>query len=1268
MNWLKRVLRSPAPREGAADGPEEWLRAAYQCECRGDPAGAERLYRRVLERDPRHTDALYFLGRMATRDRRHEEAIALFQQAVELRPGEVLYQLELGAALLEVRRFEEALEVYRVCVGLQPECTRLRNNHAVALIELNRREEALPELERLQALLPDTAEVHFNLAGIYREFGRADDAIATYRRALALTPGHAPTHSNLLLEMNYSASETAATIFAEHQRFGARFARRYEAPAPDPAWPRRLRLGYLSPDFREHVVMRFLEPALARHDRDRFEITCYHTNPRRDAMSERLRTMVERWVHADEYTEPELAERIRADRIDILVDLAGHTAGNSMPVLATKPAPLQGTYLGYPNTTGLGAVDFRISDAWADPPGEADRCSTERLVRLPRSYFCYRPPTEGPAVAPLPALGTGAVTFGCFNNFAKLSHPFLDAAARVLARVPRSRLILKARPLSIESLAATVRGRFEHAGIDPARVELRGWETGATEHLAIYNAIDIALDSFPYNGATTTCEALWMGVPVVSLAGDRHAGRMGSSLLHAMGLERYLAHDVGQYVAVCAALAADLERLAELRRGLRERMRRSPLMDEAGFASALEACYLELWETHRKSDAAARAPVEESDTGLLERARRLRAAERFAEAQACCERILLRVPHHLDALTLHWDLAFDGGAPGTAVDWINKAIAADEGVASFHYMLGCSLQALGRTEDAIGAFRRALQLDDAHAKAYNNLGCSLEAAGNLPEAAECYRGAIRRDPGMAQALYNLGNVHGQLGDTRQAIEHIGRALAVEPGHADWRCNLGSLRCRERQWDEAIDEFRRAVEVDPGYDRAHIELGGALLALGRVDEARAAYAKALALKPASPAELESLTIHATHYRQGEDAQALLERHLAWGERHARGVPRATAHRLRDLDPDRRLNIGYVSPALARGPLANFIEPVLAAHDAAGFQVFGYSSGGRDDEAARRLRGLCREWRDISRLPNEHAADCIRADGIDILVDLSGHAPGGRVLLFARKPAALQVSWLGYPNTTGLDAVDYRLTDAVADPAGETERFYTERLIRLPQGFACYQPDAGCPEVSEAPLSRAGRVTFGCCNELAAITPDMMTLWAGILEARPEARLVLVAHGLAAASARRALAEQLQAGGVAAHRFELRAPEPAYERRLAAYRDIDIALDVFPYGGMSAACEALWMGVPVVTLAGRTHVSRVAASILNCVGFGNWVAKTSEQYIAIALRLADDPDALRMLRAGMRERLRGSPLLDAPRFTRALEAAYRGMWRERLRAAA
>ena len=464
-------------------------------------------------------------------------------------------------------------------------------------------ESARDEAERLVRLAPGLAEAHINLGHVQRNLGYLREALESYRRALAIDPGHAEARSSLLLALNYSTEHSPGEIFSEHLAFGERCGPVPAAPAPDPAWPRRLRIGYVSPDFRSHVVTCFMLPALSRHDRERFEVFCYYTYPEADSVTHFLRPLVEHWSDCAHLSDVDLTARIRADRIDILVDLAGHMACQRLNVFAQRPAPVQATYLGYPNTTGLGAVDYRIGDAWVDPPGESDRYYTEHVARLGRSFLCYRPGPDIHEVVRLPASRAGRVTFGCFNNFQKLSDPFFATAARVLAVVPGSRLLLKARPLASRQVADAMRARFAATGIGADRLVLRGWSPKVEDHLGEYREVDVALDSFPYNGTTTTCEAMWMGAPVVTLRGDRHAGRVGASLLNAVGLPGQVAGDADDYVRIAAGLAADLQKLADLRAGMRERLRQSPLMDELGFTRELERCYEVMWQERLRSSA-----------------------------------------------------------------------------------------------------------------------------------------------------------------------------------------------------------------------------------------------------------------------------------------------------------------------------------------------------------------------------------------------------------------------------------------------------------------------------------------------------------------------------------------------------------------------------------------------------------------------------------------------------------------------------------------
>jgi predicted O-linked N-acetylglucosamine transferase (SPINDLY family)/predicted SAM-dependent methyltransferase len=1202
-------------------------------------------------------DALYERAQAAERARNYPEAVELYRAAVAARPGEAEFHYALGEALARMKEQRQAVPVFRAGLALKPDHVWMRIDLGAALHALGSYEEALVELEQARNLAPEIAEVHFNLAAVYHEFGRLDEAIAEFRLARDMAPDRADFYGALLLFLNCSAKHGLAEVFAEHKLFGARFVQPVAAPDPDPAWPRRLRIGYVSPDFRSHVVACFMLPILARHDRERFEIFCYYTFTVTDNVTEAVRELADHFAVCGGDSDAELAARVRADRIDILVDLAGHTISHRLKSFALRPAPVQVTYLGYPNTTGLSAIDYRLTDAKADPPGEADRICVERLVRLPRSFLCYRPGPDILDPGPPPAQGASRITFGSFNNFHKLSDPYFDAAARVLQAVPGSQLLLKAKPLGAQAVVRRVRDKFAAAGIDPSRLVLMGWETTPESHLAVYKKVDIALDSFPYNGTTTTCEAMWMGVPVITLRGDRHAGRVGASLLETVGLGDLVAGDVDEYVRIAQRLAGDLPRIVELRAGMRARLRASALMDERGFTRELEDCYLGMWQQKLAAAAAIRAST--SAVAPLATAQALRQAGKLAEAKADCEAILQRLPANGDALELLWNLCHELGDNVAAVDAIGRALASAGPSAQLYYMLGCTMQDLSRTGEALAAFQKALELDPAHAKAANNLGCLQEAMGELDKAAESYGRALRADPRLANALYNRANLAKQRGQFDDAETDLRQALALEPERAEWLVSLAEIHMKRWRLDEAAAEQRAALALEPASARAHFGLGNALMMLGREDEAEASFRRAIDFQP-DFVEAHSNLLLCLHYRKGDDAGALFGEHLAWARRHAEGLWARSGHPGITRVSGRRLNIGYVSPNFHRHSVASFLEPLLAAHDRTRFRIFCYSSVAHPDEVTERLKGLCDEWRDIHSVFGEDAARRIQEDRIDILVDLAGHTGGGRPLLFARKPAPVQIAWLGYPNTSGLAQMDYRLTDADADPQDEADRHYTEKLLRLSGGFLCFQPDAGSPEPGELPSHAAGRVTFGCFNNLAKVTPAMVALWSRLLATVPGSRLMMKAHALGSESARLSLLGQFAANGVAAERIVLLGPEDSAASHLGRYREVDIALDTYPYNGTTTTCEALWMGVPVVTLAGRAHVSRVGLSILKRLALGELVAENPEAYVMRAAALAADPARLRALREGLRARMRASPLLDAAGFARSVEAAYQTAW--------
>jgi predicted O-linked N-acetylglucosamine transferase (SPINDLY family) len=376
-----------------------------------------------------------------------------------------------------------------------------------------------------------------------------------------------------------------------------------------------LKVGYVSPDFRTHSVSHFVEPLLRGHDRHEVEVFCYAEVARPDAVTASLKGFADHWQETVGLSDNALAERIRADGIDILVDLAGHTANNRLPLFALRPAPVQVTWLGYPNTTGLETIQYRLVDAVTDPSGEADAWASEALVRLKDGFLSYSAGRNTPATTAPPCLEAGVVTFGSFNNPAKMSPSTLDAWATLLSRLPHAKLLLKGKPFADSAARAMVLANLTKRGVAAERVELAPWSPGIDAHLATYNRVDIALDPFPYNGTTTTCEALWMGVPVVTLCGDRHAGRVGASLLTQVGLTELIASSVEEYVEIAGGLAADPGRLNEMRRTLRPRMAASPLCDGRSFARRVEAAYRAMWQDWCTGQSARSQDIPAAPTG-----------------------------------------------------------------------------------------------------------------------------------------------------------------------------------------------------------------------------------------------------------------------------------------------------------------------------------------------------------------------------------------------------------------------------------------------------------------------------------------------------------------------------------------------------------------------------------------------------------------------------------------------------------------------------
>ena len=583
---------------------------------------------------------------------RYEEALACYEKALTLNPAAFTIYNNIGNCYRRQARHAEALAWYEKALQCWPEFAEALNNTAVTLQDMGRLADAVPYFERALAVRADYVDPLINLSNNYRDRGRPEQAIAClrraaemrpdnphiwnnlgcslgdqgnvgeaiecYRKCLELDPRNHHAFSNLLLNVHYLDDRSQDEILELHREYERRFAAapvlRAARPAGNADPERRLRVGYVSTDFRRHSVAYFLEPLLEGHDPQAVEFYCYADVPRADAMTACFAQLAgSRWRDIRGYNDDRFEQLVRGDAIDILIDLGGHTAGNRLRAFTRRLAPVQATWLGYPDTTGLAAMDYRITDPVCDPEGCTERWHTERLVRLDGGFLCFRPAPSSPAPLALPMAATGAITYGSFNNMAKMSAAVLDMWSSILLRVPAARLALKNKALGEGPARGRVIAAFEKRGIDGNRVLMSGAVESLEGHLASYSHVDVALDSYPYHGTTTTMEALWMGVPVVTLTGAAHVSRVGASILSRVGLEDCVASSTEDYVERAAGWASRGGELAQLRQQLRERLERSTLMDEFHFARRMEAALRAMWRRYCSGEPPSAISIPEKD-------------------------------------------------------------------------------------------------------------------------------------------------------------------------------------------------------------------------------------------------------------------------------------------------------------------------------------------------------------------------------------------------------------------------------------------------------------------------------------------------------------------------------------------------------------------------------------------------------------------------------------------------------------------------------
>lgn len=1194
------------------------------------------VFAETITRDfPKHSFAWKILGIIYLELERYQEALESTKKAIALLPSDAAIHNNLGIIQVKLHQFHEAELSFRKALQISPDYPKALVNLASILRFDGRLTESEACCRRALKTEPRYETAHISLGNALELQNRLSEAQRCYETALQINPNNPILHSDLLHLYTLDVAIDPKQLYKKHVAFGAQFELPLQAQqeehcnGKDPE--RQLRVGFVTGDLYDHALANFLEP-IFKHLALKPDLLLhiYYTRTASDAVTERVRSCVPRWQDVSALNDSDLAIQIRKDGIDILVDLAGHTALNRLLTFALKPAPLQISWLGHLGTTGLQAIDYYVSDAFFLPREDFSWQFTEKLIHLPVTAV-FEPNALAPDVNSLPALHNSHITFGSFNRLNKVNDAVIVLWAMLLKKLPDSRLVLGGIPAEFQ---AGIVEKFENAGVSSSRLTFFT-RMSQKDYLAWHHLVDLCLDTFPCGGGATVAHAAWMGVPTLCLAGESPANRFGASEMQHLGLDEFVATSIEGFLEKGIFWAAHIDDLANVRTNLRVRFSESPLGQPERFVDNFNTMLRTIW--HRWCDNLAPLAIDITDAPITKHPCPSVADEPSAQDLARLDSL-----YHLRKLDEANSLA------RRLIDQYPEHGFARK-------ILGTVLRLQGKLGESLAVHRQTAELRSSDYEAHFNLACELHQQGQLDDAVKSYINALGLQPNNAIAYSNLGNIFKTMGLSAQAETFCRQAIALQPNMANAQNNLGNALHGQGKLHLAQASYQIALKLKPDWAECHNNLAITLKDMGYWDEAKKEFCKALELKPDWAAAYSNL-LYCLSQDVHTSPEALFCAHQAYGNQYQPALQDGWLAHRNNRSPSRELHIGFVSADFYDHAMANFLEPLfesLAKQD--GLVLHAFYNHIYEDSVTKSLRCHFDDWDNVSALDDEALALHIRNAGIDILFDLSGHTAHNRLLSFARKPAPIQVSWLGYLGTTGLTAMDYYLCDTFWVPPGVLDWQFTEKAAYLPSAIV-FQPSKLSPAVNALPASSVGYLTFGSFNRANKLNASTIALWCMLLRSLPTSRMVF---GGISSDSQEAILGYFYDEGIALDRLDFH-PRSNLTDYLALHHQVDFCLDAYPYGGGATTAHAAWMGVPTLSLAGDTPTSRFGATLTHHLGLGNFIADSIEDYIHKAQYWAEHIAELAEIRVGLRDRFNASPLGQPDRLAGHLSTMLRIMW--------